>query len=623
MSHSSRHTHSSLTNLPLATTTGRSTAGRRRRHSVATRAIAIATAALLPLSLGSCGLGSDRGGSISTSEQKNPSHDKNGRDAQSTVDNSPVVLIFDASSSMLANDAGGSRLAAAKRASHELINGIGPDTPLSLITFGDTVPQRVGDESETGLRKACADVTTRLPLKSGNDEKADALIDGIEALGYTPLAASLEQAEKQLPSKDEKATVILLSDGEDTCGDHNPVDVAASIRRAHPGVTINTVGFKTSNQQLRDIAEAGGGTFLTADNINQLTGRLEAARSAKGARSRLSDTGVYGITISSLYHQIADRYSDFPSFESATETEDHLFRIRWRDCYWIFTMDQMLAGIQLTDDVETIDGLRKGSSISDATKLFGDPVYRSQLDSNKWEVFYPASDGLHWHITYTSSGNGHSGTIVTITLCSCNPPQSTGDHAQTNSAAKKEAKTGSTISGPFDSQGRWVITYDAIGPYPLGSDSSQLASDGASESPMMAISGSKACSYWDMSGPNGAKTSIVAKNGKVFTGPAAMQGMPSDGEWVTDRGITIGDTAAKLRAAYPDLQNTDDANWASGPTSYSVWSTNSEGHTMVFLLEAPSGGSGGPLPDNATVTQMFVTEASGSFGGEAAIQRGC
>ena len=44
---------------------------------------------------------------------------------------------------------------------------------------------------------------------------------------------------------------------------------------------------------------------------------------------------------------------------------------------------------------------------------------------------------------------------------------------------------------------------------------------------------------------------------------------------------------------------------------------------MVFQLEAPSGGSGDPLPDNATVTQMFVTEASGSFSGEALINRSC
>lgn len=51
--------------------------------------------------------------------------------------------------------------------------------------------------------------------------------------------------------------------------------------------------------------------------------------------------------------------------------------------------------------------------------------------------------------------------------------------------------------------------------------------------------------------------------------------------------------------------------------------TITKDHTMVFQLEAPSGGSGDPLPDNATVTQMFVTEASGSFSGEALINRSC
>ena len=135
--------------------------------------------------------------------------------------------------------------------------------------------------------------------------------------------------------------------------------------------------------------------------------------------------------------------------KNATEIEDHLLRIRWRDCYSIFTMDQILVGIQLADDEETIDGLRKDSSISDATKLFGQSVCRNQLDGNKWEAFYPASDGLHWRIAYTSSDNGHSGTIVTITLCGCNPPKSTDDHAQTNSAPKKDAKSGSTISRPL------------------------------------------------------------------------------------------------------------------------------------------------------------------------------
>ncbi|MBI9001395.1 VWA domain-containing protein [Corynebacterium sp. CCM 9185] len=517
----------------------------------------------------------------------------------------PVILIYDASSSMLNDDAGGStRLNAAEQASLALLDVLEEDTPLSLITFGDTVPDSVGDASAEGLAKACADVTTHFPLGTGQRDAARDVIVGVDALGYTPLKLALEQAEQQLPDAGE-ATIVLLSDGEDTCGAGDPAEAARSIRRNHPEVTVNTVGLKTSNRQLVEIAEAGGGTFVTADNIAQLITRLSAARSAATLRERLSDSGVYGIGLGASIVEARAAHADFPTLSEGSSEGDRVV-IVWRDCRWYFNDEGMLVAIVPLGDSVTVDGLGAGSPLRRATELFGDPVAKERIQGDSWLVWYSASDGLYWKITFTGDDSGTTGTITVIELCACTPPVEKAPAAQ----------------------GKMVVSFDGYGPLKLGESASALDGPGVSRTKARPdYSGAGKCYQWEGVLPGSPDVGLIAREGEIMTVPVVTTRFPRPGEWMTDRGIGIGDTAGELRAAYPDLQGWQEPNRINGPGEYNVWSTDSRGRSIVFQLRVEGQTEARPMPDNAVIYNLFVTSAPASdpagFRGEALHMRGC
>ncbi|MCX7492856.1 VWA domain-containing protein [Corynebacterium sp. P6129] len=516
----------------------------------------------------------------------------------------PVILIYDASSSMLTDDAGGAtRLDAAEQASLALLDVLEDDTPLSLITFGDTVPDSVGDASAEGLAKACSDVTTHFPLGTGQRDEARDVIVNVGARGYTPLKLALEQAERQLPSTGE-ATIVLLSDGEDTCGAGDPVEIARGIRAEHPEVTVNTVGLKTSNRQLIDIAGAGGGTFVTADNIAQLVARLSAARSATTLRERLSDSGVYGIGLGTAITDIRAEYADFPPLSEGSPDGD-LVVIVWRNCRWYFNGEGALIAIALIGDSVTVDGLGAGSPLRRATELFGDPVARERVRGDLWRVWYPASGGLYWKITFTGDGGGTTGTITVIELCACTPPVEAPPARET-----------------------MVVSFDGYGPLKLGMSASTLDGPGVSRTKAVPdYSGAGKCHRWEGVLPESPDVGFIAREGEIITVPVVSTRRPLPGEWATDRGVAIGDTAGELRAAYPDLQGWQEPNFINGPGQYNVWSTDSRGRSIVFQLSVDGQTEARPMPDNAVIFNLFVTSAPATdpvgFRGEALHMRGC
>ena len=90
----------------------------------------------------------------------------------------------------------------------------------------------------------------------------------------------------------------------------------------------------------------------------------------------------------------------------------------------------------------------------------------------------------------------------------------------------------------------------------------------------------------------------------------------------TDRGITIGSTAADVRRAYPEIQG-----W-QGPTepffsSFQPWFTNSQGHSIVFSFDVPGRTESAPLPDDATVESIWITDRPGPMGPEFAFEGAC
>lgn len=197
----------------------------------------------------------------------------------------PTMLILDASGSMMARDADGqTRLDAAKEASKNFSRSVSKDSELGFMVYGTKVGNSP-EEREAG----CKDVTTLLPVGKGNAGKIPGEVDKVNASGHTPMGPALKQAAKELPSEGERS-IVLVSDGEDTCAPPPVCDVAKDLHKQGIDLTINTVGFlvdPAARKELQCIAEAGGGEYLDAKDAESLAESMKvlATRTAQTAES--------------------------------------------------------------------------------------------------------------------------------------------------------------------------------------------------------------------------------------------------------------------------------------------------------------------------------------------------
>lgn len=180
----------------------------------------------------------------------------------------PVVVVMDYSSSMLekdADDAGTSRIAAAKTATKHLINNAPENSQLGLVVYGS---EEVG---------SCTDITTI--QKPGTVDKAalSAQIDELEAVGETPIGASLVHAAKDLESFSGEKSIILVSDGEQNCETPPACEAAKDLAAQGIDLTIHTIGFRVGSgarSELECIADATGGSYVSAENASDLEDEL-------------------------------------------------------------------------------------------------------------------------------------------------------------------------------------------------------------------------------------------------------------------------------------------------------------------------------------------------------------
>lgn len=198
----------------------------------------------------------------------------------------PTMLILDASGSMKTPDADGqTRLAAAKDAAQMFSVAVPSDAELGFMVYGTEVGNSP-EEREAG----CKDVKTLLPVEKGNVTKIPAEVGKVEASGHTPMGPALRQAAEELP-KDGERSIVLVSDGEDTCAPPPVCEVAKDLKKEGIDLTINTVGFLVDSKvrkELECIAEAGGGEYMDAkdtvslaDSMKRLTTRTAQTTETK------------------------------------------------------------------------------------------------------------------------------------------------------------------------------------------------------------------------------------------------------------------------------------------------------------------------------------------------------
>jgi Ca-activated chloride channel family protein len=177
-----------------------------------------------------------------------------------------MVLVLDGSGSMWGQIDGQAKIAIAKTVMADLIDQIPADFQTGLIVYGH---RRKGD---------CDDIEILIPVGPHDPAAMKTRVQAISPKGKTPLSEAVRQASQALRYTEERATVVLVSDGLETC-DVDPCALAAELAMSGVDFTVHVVGFDISQEdqaRLRCLADKTGGLFLAADSAGALRDALFA-----------------------------------------------------------------------------------------------------------------------------------------------------------------------------------------------------------------------------------------------------------------------------------------------------------------------------------------------------------
>lgn len=171
-----------------------------------------------------------------------------------------VLFILDGSGSMWGRIENKPKISIAK----ELMTGLIRDLPANI----DPGLEVYGHRSKGD----CSDIELLSPIGQNNKETLIQQIQSISPKGKTPITRSFQLAAERLREYEDETTVVLISDGKETCS-ADPCRLVRELRDSGVKVRVHVVGFDVNQderEQLVCIAEAGGGKYFSADNTEQL-----------------------------------------------------------------------------------------------------------------------------------------------------------------------------------------------------------------------------------------------------------------------------------------------------------------------------------------------------------------
>lgn len=177
-----------------------------------------------------------------------------------------AIIVLDASGSMWGQIEGETKMSIAQETLAEVLSTVPDTVELGFVAYG---------HREKGN---CADIELIVPPAPASRGEIAAAANRLIPLGKTPLTDAVRQAAVELRYTDEKATVILITDGIETCVP-DPCAVAAELERAGVDLTVHVVGFGLSEQEGRQVAclaENTGGQYFPASDASLLSDALSS-----------------------------------------------------------------------------------------------------------------------------------------------------------------------------------------------------------------------------------------------------------------------------------------------------------------------------------------------------------
>jgi Ca-activated chloride channel family protein len=202
--------------------------------------------------------------SASSAEEKKPS--------PCTED---AMIVFDASGSMSGNQTLGipnsrARIDDVRAALAQVLPTATKNRRVGLITYGP------------GPYNQC---NVKLDLKPSPDA-ANTIMSVVDALvpaGKTPLTSAVEQAAEVLDYKNKPGVIVVVTDGEETCG-RSPCELGKQLRLLGNQLTVHVIAFRyegfswtggSSVMDLMCLADENHGLYARANTEEELVQALE------------------------------------------------------------------------------------------------------------------------------------------------------------------------------------------------------------------------------------------------------------------------------------------------------------------------------------------------------------
>jgi Ca-activated chloride channel homolog len=175
-----------------------------------------------------------------------------------------VVIVLDASGSMWAQIDGKPKLEIARESLRTVLQSVPADKEIGFMAYG---------HREKG---SCEDIELIVPPQAGSAGAVSAAADSLKFIGKTPLTAAVKQAAEALKYTEDKATVILITDGLETCNG-DPCALGKELKAAGVDFTVDVVGFGLTadeGKQVACLADNTGGKYIQASDEQALQNAL-------------------------------------------------------------------------------------------------------------------------------------------------------------------------------------------------------------------------------------------------------------------------------------------------------------------------------------------------------------
>lgn len=186
-----------------------------------------------------------------------------------------AMIVFDASGSMSGNQTLGipnsqARIDEVRAALAEVLPKITKTRKVGLITYGP------GPWNQCNIR-------VEFPPMPDAAEPIMHAVNELVPAGKTPLTAATEKAAEILDYKHKPGVIVIVTDGEETCG-RSPCELGKQLHADAMQLTVHVIGFRYENYswtgegsvlETQCLAEQNNGLYIKVNSQEDLVSALE------------------------------------------------------------------------------------------------------------------------------------------------------------------------------------------------------------------------------------------------------------------------------------------------------------------------------------------------------------